>query len=119
EVLARHSIEIDQRLLVALHAHANPALDQLALLVSLLGSQALAVLLVVSLGCLIRKRRYGAAASLLIAVVGAQLLNDLLKLLFRRPRPVSVVTVLPGQEWSFPSGHAMVSLAFYGFLAFL
>src|SRR5439155_1418896 len=75
EVLERQSIEIDQRLLVALHAHANPALDQLALLVSLLGSEALAVLLVVSLGWLIRKRRYGAAGSLLIAVVGAQLLN--------------------------------------------
>ena len=24
-----------------------------------------------------------------------------------------------GQSWSFPSGHAMVSLAFYGFLAYL
>jgi undecaprenyl-diphosphatase len=119
EVLERDSLALDQGVLLALQSHANPELNRAALALSLLGAQGLAVLLALALGGLVWRRRFGAAASLLLVVVGAQLLNNLLKLLFQRPRPSAVITMLPGQTWSFPSGHAMVSLAFYGFLAYL
>ena len=119
EVLERDSLALDQGVLLALQSHANPEFNRAALALSLLGAQGLAVLLVVALGWLVWRRRFGAAISLLLAVVGAQLLNNVLKLLFQRPRPSPVITMLPGQTWSFPSGHAMVSLAFYGFLAYL
>jgi undecaprenyl-diphosphatase len=111
--------QIDQGILAALHQHTSPFLDQAAWFISLLGSEILAVLFFVTVAWLLWQRRYGAAISLSIVVVGAMILNDLLKLLIRRPRPAEVITSLPGQVWSFPSGHAMVSLAFYGFLAYL
>ncbi len=50
---------------------------------------------------------------------GAQLLNDVLKGEFHRVRPAPVLGMIPVQAFSFPSGHAMVSAAFYGFLAYL
>lgn len=45
------------------------------------------------------------------------LLNQLLKRVFRRLRPINGIISEFG--YSFPSGHSMVSMAFYGFLIYL
>ena len=45
------------------------------------------------------------------------LLNQLLKRVFRRLRPINGIISESG--YSFPSGHSMVSMAFYGFLIYL
>lgn len=48
---------------------------------------------------------------------GGAALNSLLKHLFVRTRP-DLFRVVEATGYSFPSGHAMVSLCFYGMLAF-
>jgi undecaprenyl-diphosphatase len=53
----------------------------------------------------------------MLAMAGSVLLNQLLKLYFHRPRPVN--TLLHTYGLSFPSGHAMLGLTFYGCLAWL
>lgn len=55
--------------------------------------------------------------SWLITLIGAELLNLLLKALIHRPRPEMILYFAHG--YSFPSGHAMVSLVAYGFLTYL
>lgn len=45
------------------------------------------------------------------------ILNQLLKLILHRPRPIGSIVVEHG--YSFPSGHSMVSLAFYGYFIYL
>ena len=45
------------------------------------------------------------------------LLNQGLKLLFQRPRPE--LNIIAATGYSFPSGHSMVSMAFYGFLVYM
>ncbi|HWQ61496.1 MAG TPA: phosphatase PAP2 family protein, partial [Negativicutes bacterium] len=57
-------------------------------------------------------------ASLVVCLGGAALLNFLLKHLFERARP-DMFTVISVTGYSFPSGHAMVSLCFYGMVAYL
>lgn len=57
------------------------------------------------------------AKELVLAMAGAVLLNQLLKLYFNRPRPTNAVLHTFGL--SFPSGHAMLGLTFYGCLAWL
>lgn len=109
----------DASLLTALAASASPTLDRLAWAFSLLGSEALAALLVVLCVLFALRRQWGAAVSLLIVVVGSQLLNNLLKATFHRTRPAPLTGLIPAQEFSFPSGHAMVAAAFYLYLAFL
>lgn len=119
DVKAQESMWFDNGVLAWLHQFSSPTLDLLARVVSMLGSELLAVFMVVLLLVLGFKRRWGAVVALLLATVGAQLLNDVLKDLFHRTRPAPVEGLIPSQAFSFPSGHAMVSAAFYLFLAYL
>lgn len=72
----------------------------------------------VIVGLLVRAGRRHAAVLFTIASLGGEVLNQLLKLVFARPRPD---TAFFGYElptsYSFPSGHALVSVCFAGSLA--
>jgi membrane protein DedA with SNARE-associated domain/membrane-associated phospholipid phosphatase len=73
---------------------------------------------------LLARRRFWLMAGWVSALVGALVLDITLKVLVRRPRPGLVGvhglgTVHGLASWSFPSGHAMVSLVAYGMLAYL
>lgn len=57
-------------------------------------------------------------ACFLLTVAGGGVLNKLLKLFFERERP-NLLSQYDGVGYSFPSGHAMGSFIFYGFLAYL
>lgn len=46
------------------------------------------------------------------------LINIIIKEIIKRPRP-SVTRLVTESGYSFPSGHAMTSIAFYGFLIYL
>jgi undecaprenyl-diphosphatase len=67
---------------------------------------------------LVRIGRRHAAVLFVIAALGGEALNQILKLVFARPRPESAFFgyELPN-SYSFPSGHALVSACFYGSLA--
>jgi len=58
---------------------------------------------------------YGIIGNLIISV----LLNLGIKALFQRERPLIDNRLIDVIGYSFPSGHAMVSMAFYGFLIYL
>src|SRR5579885_2190861 len=109
EVMRQQTDLLDLGVLALLQQFKSPALDALAWAVSLMGSQAVSAL----------RGRWGAAVGLVLVTGGAQLLNDVLKGEFHRVRPAPVLGMIPVQAFSFPSGHAMVSAAFYGFLAYL
>ncbi len=67
---------------------------------------------------LLKRRGLGRyAAELLLSMGGGFALNELLKTFFHRPRPASALIYQYGL--SFPSGHAMMSVAYYGCLAWL
>jgi undecaprenyl-diphosphatase len=53
---------------------------------------------------------------LAITMLGVAALNVALKFAFHRPRPVAFFGATPS-SYSFPSGHALGSLCFYGILA--
>ncbi|RZK17909.1 MAG: phosphatase PAP2 family protein [Hymenobacter sp.] len=57
------------------------------------------------------------AIELLLSMGGGVALNELLKAYFHRARPATALFYQYGL--SFPSGHAMMSMAFYGCLAWL
>jgi undecaprenyl-diphosphatase len=119
EMLGRQTQRLDDATLAFLRQSSSPTLDRLALGVSMLGSEFVIVLGVVLLAVFAWQRRWGAGCGLLLVTGGAQLLNDILKELFHRTRPAPVSGLISAQQFSFPSGHAMVSAAFYFFLAYL
>ena len=85
---------------------------------SFVGSPAVAVVIgTVVCVVLYRRRDLVEAALLPVVLAGAELLNLILKLSFHRARPEVAFVHL--DTYSFPSGHAMISTAAYGALAYL
>src|SRR5574344_55712 len=54
----------------------------------------------------------------LINLVTITLLNQTLKIIIKRPRPIGY-RLINETGYSFPSGHAMVTAAFYGYLIYI
>jgi len=77
----------------------------------------LPVAIVVSL-LLVVKKQYREAFFVMLAFWGARWINHLLKELFKRERP-SFNSLIEVGNYSFPSGHAMNSTIFLGFLFYL
>src|SRR4051812_9485690 len=51
-------------------------------------------------------------------VIGSVLLNETLKLIFHRARPM-LHRIVDANGFSFPSGHSMAAFSLYGVVAFL
>jgi undecaprenyl-diphosphatase len=56
--------------------------------------------------------------TLLFILVSSELLNIILKDIFHRVRP-HILRLMTETSYSFPSGHAMVSICFYGYIIYL
>jgi membrane protein DedA with SNARE-associated domain/membrane-associated phospholipid phosphatase len=80
-------------------------------------AKVVAPLLLLAVGGVWFTRGRWAATSLVVSVGGTALFNSLGKLAFHRPRPVEAI--LLENSYSFPSGHAAIAIAFYGFLGYL
>ncbi len=52
-------------------------------------------------------------------IVGVLIVNQAFKFLIQRPRPDEALRLVEQGGYSFPSGHSMCSMAFYGFLVYL
>ncbi len=107
---------IDLGILAWMQSRVTPTLDVAGRWLSYLGSEAIGVMAIALLIWLAIERRWREAGLLVAMVGGAQLLNDLLKEIFHRARPMPVAGFIPAQQYSFPSGHAMASAAFYLFV---
>lgn len=51
-------------------------------------------------------------------VLGEVFINNIIKVLVRRDRPI-IINMVTENTFSFPSGHTMVAVVFYGFLIYL
>ncbi len=78
---------------------------------------ALFLLPVTILLCLILKNRK-IRFSILFNLIFITIINQVLKFIVQRPRPTDF-KLIDESGYSFPSGHAMISVAFYGYLIFL
>lgn len=112
--------QFDQNITALITLYSSPRATDIMKLLTEMGSAAvlISLALLAAAGLVYYKNRYWDAAMLTIALSGAFLMNYLLKLSFHRPRP-DIVSLVKASGYSFPSGHAMASLAFYGMLAFL
>lgn len=92
-------------------------------LISALGDNGLATLTIVTAALLLIKfQKRTEALVLFISVLGAKLISESIKFVVSRPRPDSSLVqkmVNAGNFDSFPSGHVLFFMGFYGFLLFL
>jgi undecaprenyl-diphosphatase len=101
-----------------IHEHASVGLTYaMKALTNLGGAWVLWLLGAVVVAALIRDSRVREAALFVIAVMGAEVVNESMKLLFHRPRPEAYFGYPAPGSFSFPSGHSLVSYCFYLALA--
>jgi membrane-associated phospholipid phosphatase len=113
-------VELDTWLANALHANLVPSATTAFAAVTMLGSTVvLALVTGAAATYLLRRERGRDAALVALTFAGAQLLTWILKATFERPRPSFDDPVATAGWFSFPSGHALSSIALYGALAYL
>ena len=117
---AGDTVQFDEHVRAMIHEHSSPLLTRIMQSLSLLGSPvSLASLTVVSF-LIFRQSGWNRGAILLaVCMVGAEVLDQVLKLSFRRARPVPYFHLLAPNSYSFPSGHALLSFCFFGVVASL
>jgi undecaprenyl-diphosphatase len=99
-----------------LHQFASPGYTRAAFLFSWIGDQVLILLLIVSLAVFLILRWRRATGWMLTSMGGALVLDLAMKFGFHRPRPQPFFGTMP-HTYSFPSGHALFALCFFGVLA--
>jgi membrane-associated phospholipid phosphatase len=108
----------DQRLANWLHGQATDPLTDVFHGITFLGNfVTLLAVTLLAVTILWRRRERTDAVFVGLAFVGAQVLSSGMKLGFRRDRPFFPDPLATESTFSFPSGHAMVSLAVYGAIA--
>lgn len=101
--------------IINLFKYKSDILTNIMKIITFLGSALSIILLTVLLIIVVKGKRN--KILILINVIVTTLLNQLLKNVFQRGRPSD--SIIEESGYSFPSGHSMVSMAFYGFLIYL
>lgn len=111
-------VEVDVFVYHMLQALRTPIVDRMMVAITELGDvQVLLPVILVALMWFIAQRAWLTAGYWLAAIVVAEVLAKVLKLTLHRQRPGALYDGI--EQFSFPSGHATMSVVVYGFLAFL
>lgn len=94
----------------------NTQTTGIMIFISFLASAITLILLSILFGILLKNKKY--VKFIMLNLVLSFVTNRILKLIIRRPRPQRI-QIMPEKGFSFPSGHAMVAFAYYGFLIYL
>jgi len=118
QVLRGATAEFDASVRTAVHGWASPRLTLAMRSITQLGAPPFVILVgAVVVWRLVAVGRKRAAILFVTSVLGAEALDQILKLLFHRPRPEAFFGLADPTTYSFPSGHAITSSCFYGVLA--
>jgi len=119
EHIWRHeTIAFDASVRNGLHQFASPALTRFFRIVTIFGSEMFLVpFCAFVIWRLVAVGRRHAAALFTLAAAGAETLDFLLKVFFRRTRPEAYFGYALPSSYSFPSGHSMLSACIFGTLA--
>lgn len=112
EVMEESTMALDIAVLKAINDHSTPGLDRMVLLLTDLAGPIfipIAALLLFAF-FIYRKEKYN-SIYVLLTLGGTFLVNTALKLYFQRARPDLWTLLVEEESYSFPSGHAMISMA--------
>lgn len=108
--------ELDQ----LVHSHIlnmrNDTLTNTLIIITNISSAYSLIVITILLLAIIKKKKI----PLLIALnlISAYIINATAKIIFTRPRP-SGINLIEESGFSYPSGHAMISMSYFGFIAYL
>src|SRR5438067_10371956 len=109
---------MDEAVLRAMQDRATPTRHLLADILTHLGDVAGTIVMgTFAVVLFLRSRRPVDAATLLLVLLGGVALSIALKQSFRLPRPDLFPWLPPEEGYTFPSGHALMGVCLYGYLA--
>ena len=119
DILRPHVISFDGTIITAIRIHTSEMLSQAMIFISVLGSFKFYVTVggvIVIWLCF--KKRIAEGIMLVVCSGGSGLMTLLIKDIVMRFRP-DMMPVIIETGYSFPSGHSVTAVCFYGYLAFL
>lgn len=110
----------DERLYLMVRYFSSPSLDKIMLFATFLGNTGFVVfpLVAIIIYYLFLQPHKWLAIKIAVVAVGSITINLLLKQLYSRARP-NLDYMIEVSNFSFPSGHAMFSMSFYGLLIYI
>lgn len=115
-VFQKEIFEFDATIYNFLLNHRNTVLNLIFTGITKLGNALILAILTILCIIFIKDKKYKILVPINILAITA--LNILLKNIFVRPRP-DILRIIEETGYSFPSGHAMASTAFYGLLIYI
>lgn len=107
---------IDNSIYALISSIQSTNMTGIMMFISFLGSATTLIILSIAFIFLFKDKRN--AKFVISNLVIVFVLNKVLKFIIARPRP-NVLRLVEESGYSFPSGHSMVSMGFYGFLIYL
>ena len=120
EIGRRGSLALDVPVLLFVHDFTSPLLTAFLLTVTHLGDSIVMLIIATILAAYYAyKKIYQKALILLLSMGGIVVANAVLKFIFQRDRPTLWQHLVAETNFSFPSGHAMISAGFAAALIIL
>lgn len=94
----------------------NNNLTNIIKFITFLGSALFVISITVFILIFFKNKKYGLFLALNLIII--TIFQYLLKALFSRPRPIDI-NLIDETNFSFPSGHSLTAMAFYGFIIYL
>lgn len=111
-------VKADVQINTLLYAFRNATAVKTFIWITLLGESPTIIVFALTISALLwLSRNKWQILTLWLTIIGSEGLTFVTKLIFHRPRPPHAVFLEDSN--SFPSGHATIAVAFYGFLAYL
>lgn len=85
-------------------------------MITTLGSSIVIVAGLISVAILIKDKKY--FKIFILANLLGVIINNVIKLIIHRPRPSQTMALAAETSYSFPSGHSMMSMIFYGLIVY-
>ena len=110
----------DRSILYFMYHHRAHWLTQAAKVLARMGSPPViaGVALVSAVTGIFWRKVRGAAWTMPIAIIGAGIIIQAVKLFIKRPRPSFFAPLLHESGFSFPSGHSLIAMVVYGLLGY-
>lgn len=116
DVFEKEIFQFDEAIYNFLVNHRNVGLNIFFKTITQFGSAIVLVIITILCVILIKEKKYKILVPANLATIAA--INILLKNIFERQRP-NKLRLIEETGYSFPSGHAMASTAFYGILIYI
>lgn len=116
DLLEKDIVSFDNNVYSCISKFISEPLTNIAKIITMLGSVYVVIPIFIIMIIIFWKKKESIWITLNLIIVFVS--NQLLKIIVARPRPIGY-RLVEELGYSFPSGHSMVSMAFYGFIIYL